>query len=126
MLLCICDGFLVCLKYPSEHNSLHQGLYYIVYLWYCIDFYLISLFNGISTFVGYFNTKAILVEEQQWYYLTCSWENKRVIPFPKVLLKKWMWHQNLSLNSLISRLQSIILAIRLQVLLLHWFLIILQ
>ena len=26
------------------------------------------LFNGISTFVGYFNAKAILLEEQLWYY----------------------------------------------------------
>ena len=25
---------------------------------------LVSLFNGISTFVGYFNAKAILLEEQ--------------------------------------------------------------
>ena len=27
-------------------------------------FGLVSLFNGISTFVGYFNAKAILLEEQ--------------------------------------------------------------
>ena len=33
---------------------------------------LFSLFNGISTFVGLFNVKAILVEKQQGYYLTYS------------------------------------------------------
>ena len=32
---------------------------------------LVSLFKGMSTFVGYF--KAILLEEQLWYYLTYSW-----------------------------------------------------
>ena len=29
-------------------------------------FGLVSLFNGISTFMGYLISKAILVEEQQW------------------------------------------------------------
>ena len=40
------------------------------------------LINGISTLKGLFNPKAILVEEQQWYYLTHSWEDKRVHAFP--------------------------------------------
>ena len=35
-------------------------------------FSLASMFNGISTFVGLFNSKAILVEEQQWYYITIA------------------------------------------------------
>ena len=42
-----------------------------------------SFFNGISTFVGWFNAKAILREEQQWYYLTRNWEDKGVHTFPK-------------------------------------------
>ena len=33
-------------------------------------FGLVSLFNGISTFVGYLMPKPILLEEQMWYYLT--------------------------------------------------------
>ena len=44
---------------------------------------LLSLFNGISTFVGYFDAKAILLEEQLWYDLTHSWEDKGVHTFPK-------------------------------------------
>ena len=32
---------------------------------------------------GLFNAKAILVEEQQWYYLTHSWRDKEVHAFPK-------------------------------------------
>ena len=38
MLLWISGGVLVCLKYQSKQNRLHQSLDYIVYLWYCIDF----------------------------------------------------------------------------------------
>ena len=34
---------------------------------------LVSLFHGISTFMGLFNAKAILVKEQLWYYLTHNW-----------------------------------------------------
>ena len=34
------------------------------------EFGLGSLFNGISTFWGFFNAKTIFVDEQQWYYLT--------------------------------------------------------
>ena len=47
-----------------------------------------GLFNGISTFVGYLNAKAILIEEQQWYYLTHSWEDKGIHTFPKVICPK--------------------------------------
>ena len=38
MLLNISDGVLVCLKYLSKHRRLHQGLDYIVYSQYCIEF----------------------------------------------------------------------------------------
>ena len=37
---------------------------------------LVSLFNGISTFVGLFNVKVILVIEKQWHYWTHSWRDK--------------------------------------------------
>ena len=43
MLLCISGGVLVCLEYPSKHIKLHQGLDYIVYSQYCIDFLFMSL-----------------------------------------------------------------------------------
>ena len=35
-----------------------------------------------------FNAKAILLEEQLWYYLTHSWEDKGVHTFPKVICPK--------------------------------------
>ena len=49
---------------------------------------LVSLFNGISTFFRLFNAKAILLEEQYWYYLTYSWEDKGVHSFPKSICPK--------------------------------------
>ena len=51
-------------------------------------FGLVSLFNGISTFFMLFNAKAILVEEQLWYYLTHSSEDKGVHTFPKGICLK--------------------------------------
>ena len=35
-----------------------------------------------------FNVKAILLEEQYWYYLTHSWEDKGVHTFPKGICPK--------------------------------------
>ena len=35
-----------------------------------------------------FNAKAILIEEQWWYYLTHSWKDKRVHTFPKGICPK--------------------------------------
>ena len=49
---------------------------------------LVSLFNGISTLFRLINAKAILLEEQQWYYLTHSWEDKRVHTFLKGICPK--------------------------------------
>ena len=49
---------------------------------------LVSLFNGISTLFRLFNAKAILLEEQQWYYLTHIWEDKGVHTFPKGICPK--------------------------------------
>ena len=45
-------------------------------------------FNGISTLFRLFNAKSILLEEQQWYYLTHSWEDKGVHTFPKGICPK--------------------------------------
>ena len=53
-----------------------------------IWFGLVSLFNGISTLFRLFNAKAILLEEQKWYYLTQSWEDKGVHTFPKGICPK--------------------------------------
>ena len=45
-------------------------------------FVLVSLFNGISTSLGYlFNAKAIRVEEQLWNYLTHIWRVKDVYTY---------------------------------------------
>ena len=52
-------------------------------IWFC----LVSLLNDISTFVGYFNVKAILLEEQ-WSYLTHRWEDKGVYIFPQEYLSE--------------------------------------
>ena len=50
-------------------------------------FGLVYFFNGISTLFRLFNAKAILLEEQ-WYYLTHSWEGKGVRTFPKGICPK--------------------------------------
>ena len=49
---------------------------------------LVSLFSGISTLFRLFNAKSILLEEQYWYYLTHSWEDKGVNTFPKGICSK--------------------------------------
>ena len=53
-------------------------------------FGLVSLFNSISTFVGYLMPKFILVEEQAWYNLTHSrgWVGKEVHTFSKSISHK--------------------------------------
>ena len=43
MLLYINNDVFVSLEYPSRHDRLLQGLDYIVYLLYCIDFYFITV-----------------------------------------------------------------------------------
>ena len=59
-------------------------------------FFLLLLFNGISTLFRLFNAKAILLEEQLWYYLTHSWEDKGVHTFPKsISLKVIVTYQGL-------------------------------
>ena len=59
-------------------------------------FGLVSLFNGISTLFRLFYAKAILLEEQWWYYLTHSWEDKGVHTFPKgISLKVIVTYQGL-------------------------------
>ena len=56
----------------------------------------VSLFNGISTLFRLFNAKAILLEEQSWYHLTHSWEDKGVHTFPKgISLKVIVTYQGL-------------------------------
>ena len=41
---CICGGVLGCLENQSKHSKLHQGLNYIVYLLYYIDYDCITVF----------------------------------------------------------------------------------
>ena len=60
------------------------GYCWLILVW----FGLVSLFNGISTLFRLFNAKAILLEEQLWYYLTHSWEDKGVHTLPKRICPK--------------------------------------
>ena len=69
---------------------------------------LVSLFDGISTLFRLFNAKAILLEEQLWYYLTHSWEDKRVHTFPKGICLKvnviaWLEYGLAYYNSAVHR-----------------------
>ena len=63
---------------------------------------LVSLFNCISTFVGYLMPK-------QWYYLTYSWGDKGFMPFLRVLVQP-----DCCSNSPTSKPQSSTLAITLR------------
>ena len=56
-----------------------------IFIFLSFGFGLVSLFNGISTFVGYFNVKTIHIEEEELYNLNHSWGDKWVYTFPKVL-----------------------------------------
>ena len=47
-----------------------------------------SLFNGISTYMGYLITKP-LWKKQQWYYSTHASGDKGFISFSKELVRKW-------------------------------------
>ena len=53
-----------------------------------IDIVWFLCLNGISTLFRLFNAKAILLEEQYWYYLTHSWEDKGAHTFPKGICPK--------------------------------------
>ena len=76
----------------------------------------VHLFNVIPTFLGLFNAKYILPEEQL-YYLTHSWEDKGVHTFPKGICLKmnviaWLEFErqtNDKQNQLISDLLGVVL-----------------
>ena len=63
-------------------------MYIYVYIYIYIWLVIVTLFNGISTLFRLFNAKAILLEEQLWYYLTHSWEDKGVHTFPNGICPK--------------------------------------
>ena len=74
---------------PTGPSLGQIGLLIVAHLLLSSWFDLVSLFNGISTFMGHlepkpssFNIKVILVEEQQWYYLTHCWGDKRFYDIP--------------------------------------------
>ena len=75
------------LSSTGQTVSLYHNLWCVVVIG-LVWFGLVSLFNGISTLFRLFNAKAILQEEQQWYYLTHSWEDKGVHTFPKGICPK--------------------------------------
>ena len=51
MLLCICVGVLACVESPSKQGKLHEGLDYIVYLRYSIEFDCITVILKVKTIV---------------------------------------------------------------------------
>ena len=73
----------IILSVTEEFDQTHW-----TYLSLMVWFGLVSLFNGISTLFRLFNAKSILLEEQSWYYLTHSWEDKGVHTFPKGICPK--------------------------------------
>ena len=72
---------------------------------------LVSLFNGISTFVGYLMPKPSLYNSSDIIQPTVGVGRSISIPFPRVFVWKWMWLCNWILNLLTSRPQSITLTI---------------
>ena len=48
----------------------------------------VSLFYGVSISPGHFSYKAILEEEQYWFYLIFNWKNKGVHTFPIIVSQK--------------------------------------
>ena len=101
-----------------------------------VSFFL-SFFNGISTLFRLFNAKAILLEEQYWYYLTHSWEDKGVRTFPKGICPKvnviarleyelayydsavQRFNQDTSCSCFVAKLETIYLSIKTEQLVLH-------
>ena len=93
--------------------SVWHYIYYIrfellthsVWLLFSFSFSLILFFGGVVywhiNLRELFYAKAILVEEQRWYYLNYNWNNKEPIPFPRLLVRKWT--HDWSSNSLIPR-----------------------
>ena len=85
--MCVCMyiyTYIYIYLYIIMYVSMYTHIYVYIYV-----FGLVSLFNGISTLCWLFNAKAILlVEEQYWYYLTHSWEDKGVHTFPKGICPK--------------------------------------
>ena len=80
----------------SPELGLHHQMQFNVIPNTLIDSFFV--FNGISTLFRLFNADAILLEEQQLYYLTHSWEDKGVHTFPKGICPKvnviaWMEYE---------------------------------
>ena len=65
----------------SNTNNLHTVVRFQV-------FFDLVQFLYLMAHLPLFNAKALLLEEQQWYYLTHSWEDKGVQTFPKSICPK--------------------------------------
>ena len=48
----------------------------------------VYLFQRLINLLRLFNAKTILIEEQQWYYLTDCWRDKRFHTFTKIISLK--------------------------------------
>ena len=67
---------------------------------------LVSLFNGMSTFVAYLMQKPSSKKNSSYTIQYIAGEHKVLIPFPRVFVRKWMLQRGWSLNLLMLRLQS--------------------
>ena len=70
-------------KTKKTKQNIKQNKIGLYSLNYCLFIVLVSLIYGISSFVGHFNAK-----EQQWYYLTHSWEDEGVHTFHRGICPK--------------------------------------
>ena len=72
---------LITMSISNDTDNHTTGTSYLM-VW---GFGLIGLVSFFFNFHGLYNTEAILVKEQLWYYLTYSWRDKGVHAFPKGL-----------------------------------------
>ena len=79
-------GFIVTVKPHSLSLSLSLSIYIYIYIYiYILGGFFVKWQINLC---GLYNAKAILLDEPMWYYLTRSWENKRVHTFPKGIYLK--------------------------------------
>ena len=78
----VTSDFLTVIRYEEREKKNTCVCVHAVFIYMCESLVWFLLFNGI------FNTRAIITEEQKWYCLTHSWEDKGVHTFPKGICSK--------------------------------------
>ena len=86
---------ILCMSLPVVNTSNHMfythesvSFYFCLHIFFVVKNKTISIFSGLYNLRGLFNANVILLEEQQWFYLTHSWEDKGVHTFPKGICPK--------------------------------------